>query len=471
MHETKHIHIIGICGVLTSALGIALHRKGWKVTGSDKGFYPPVSTFLKDSGVAYYAGWHPDKMVENGVPDMVVAATASGTQNPETSYAKDHNIPIFSAVEIFRDYFIREHSIVCVGTWGKTSSTALLSFILAEAGLDPTYMFGAVSQSHDAAAKLTASAWSIFEGDEYKSSPTDNSPKFFHYKPTHVLFTAVSWDHADLYPTEGSYFAVFRDLVKRIPAEPRGKIVACVDREPLRRLLEEEKVQFIGYGKRDGNSPLYGYDTVSQSEKGLAFDIVHAGATYHIESPMLGAFQAENITGCFAMAHSIGIDPGVICKAVAGFKGIKRRLEKRFEGDVTVFDDIAHSPEKANSVLSTLRSVYKGKIFAIFEPNIGGRRIEAKDKYTGAFIDADEIIIPHLTKLKVAEDEKDQPLEGDELTKIIAESHPAAYYIEYDETLVQHLALNAKKGDVIVFLGSHGFRNMIEEVVRRLKIK
>jgi UDP-N-acetylmuramate-alanine ligase len=172
---------------------------------------------------------------------------------------------------------------------------------------------------------------------------------------------------------------------------------------------------------------------------------------------MLGKFQAENITGCFAMAHSIGIAPEKIIKRIAEFKGMKRRLEKRYEGTVTILDDIAHSPEKASSTLKNIREIYTGKITVVFEPNIGGRERASAYKYDNSFKDADEVIIPRLTKLKIGDD---MPMEGKELADTIAKTHPNVKYIENDEELVNNL-----KGDVIAFLGSHGFRGMIEATI------
>ncbi len=462
--KQKHIHIIGICGVLTSAMAGAFHKNGWKVTGSDKGFFPPVSTQLEKLGISFYAGWHPEKMIENGVPDLVVIATASGSQNPETKYVKEHNIPFASSTQVFRDYFIKKNSIVCAGTWGKTSSSALLSFILERAGKNPSYMFGGISLSHELSAQMTDSDWSVFEGDEYKSGPTDPTPKFKYYNPTHLLLSAVSWDHADLYPTEASYFKVFADLIEE--TDKKGMILACKDHDKVLALTSNAR-HLKTYGKDSASD--YRYEDVVQTEKGLSFSIIHDAKKYQIESHMLGEFQAENITGCFAMAHEIGIPAEKIIEAIAAFKGLKRRLEKRLENPVTIFDDIAHSPEKATSVLKNIQQVYKGKIIAVFEPNIGGRKREAKEKYTNAFTDADEIIIPRLTKLKVSEDETEQPLEGAELRNIIAESHTTATFIENDDELVTHLVNATKKGDVIAFLGSHGFRGMIEATIEKLK--
>ena len=472
----KHVHIVGIAGVATSALAIAFHKAGVKVTGSDKGFFPPVSTELERQGVEFYAGWHPEKMCSEEhadvgakkiLPDVVMIGTASGTQNPETAFAKEHDIPCYSYPEIIGKFFVKKNSVVCAGTWGKTSSAALLSHILIEAKFDPSYMFGGISLSHEAAAYLGKSDWSIFEGDEYKSSPTDQRAKFFHYKPTHLLLTAVSWDHADLYPTEKSYFEAFEKLVKGMPSG--GLIVANKDRDEVTETIEGYAGKIIWYGK----SGDYSFDDFKQTKSGLNFKIKHQEKQFAVKSPMLGAFQAENITGCFAMACELGVPTEKIIAAVASFKGMKRRLEKRLDGDlskssVTVFDDIAHSPEKAASVLKELRSIYNGKIIAVFEPNQGGRERTSSAKYDNAFKDADTVVIPHLTKLKTS-DEKEKPMEGDELATIILKMHKNCLYIEDDKKLVDFLISQAKKGDVIAFLGSHGFRGMIEETIRMIK--
>jgi UDP-N-acetylmuramate: L-alanyl-gamma-D-glutamyl-meso-diaminopimelate ligase len=325
-------------------------------------------------------------------------------------------------------------------------------------------MFGAISLSHDAAARLSDGTWSVFEGDEYKSGPTDPTAKFFYYKPTHLLLSAVSWDHADLYPTEDDYFNAFKKLVTGIPIS--GMIVANADNSGVAQVIGKANCKVIKYGKENAD---YTYANVKQTESGLTFSISQNGNLYEIASPMLGAFQAENITGCFAMAREIGIPAEKILSAISLFKGMKRRLEKRLGGDIAVIDDIAHSPEKAASILSNLRQIYAGKVIAIFEPNIGGRRVESIAKYDNAFKDATIVIIPRLTKLKISEDGSEKPLEGEDLAKAITKTHSNVVHIDADDQLVEYLVQNAKKGDVIAFLGSHGFRGMIEETVNALK--
>ena len=453
----KHIHFIGICGVAMSALAIAFQKNGWKVTGSDKGFYPPVSTNLKDAGVLFYPGWHVDKMTEHGDPDLVVVGNVAGSENPEWIYVQKNKISYLSYPEAVAQYFVKKNSIVCTGTFGKSSSSILMTWILKHAGFDPSYMFGGVSNNELDAAAITTSDWSILEGDEYKSARWDDRPKFAHYSPTHLLLTAVIWDHADIYPTEEGYINTFRHLVDSIPKD--GTII-----------MSEKAVDVIGkptkaitYGKREGNTYVYG--NLKQTKNGITFDITHDKKIYPIASSTIGEYMADNIAGCFAMSHTIGIAPEKIIEAITTFKNIKRRLEKRYENDVTIFDDIAHSPTKATSVLQTIKELYTGNIIAIYEPNTGNRQPESTPAYAHAFSDASEVIIPRLTQIKVDPSDPIQPFDGEQLAQVIAKTHVNTKYIEDDAALLQHIISSTKPGDVIVFLGSHGFRGMIEELI------
>lgn len=162
--EIKHIHFIGICGVAMSALAIAFHKRGYKVTGSDKGFYPPVSTNLEAAGIDFYPGWHPEKMrlrpsdcaaqVQAKDPDLVIVGNVAGSKNPEWLHVQKNGIEYKSYPEVIRDFYIAKNSIVCAGTYGKTTSTTILSWVLSEAGLDPNYMFGGISGNDIAPARL-----------------------------------------------------------------------------------------------------------------------------------------------------------------------------------------------------------------------------------------------------------------------------------------------------------------------------
>jgi len=456
----KHIHFIGICGVGMSSLAILWKNKGWKVTGSDVGFYPPVSTHLEDHKIDFYPGWHPEKM---GTPDLVVVGNVAGSENPEWLKVQNEKIPFVSYPELIAKNLIKKTSVVCAGTYGKTSTTALLSFILKEAGFKPTYMFGGLSDSLEISAdEPEGSVISVIEGYEYKTARWDNKAKFFSYTPTHLLLTDAIWDHLDVYPTEQSYFEAFNKLIAGIPQNGFILISEKVKNKPI-------KIPFYkSYGM--DNTCDYVYDNITQDKNGLHFEITHNNSSYPINSPMIGIYMAENICAAFAMAHELGVSAEKIISAVEKFTGIKRRLEKRgfSPRGATVYDDIAHSPTKAKSILSTLRQIYTGKIYAVFEPNSGNRQKESAPLYKDAFKDADEVIIPRLTKIKIKEGEENNVMDGPQLTSIIAQTQQKTVYLENDEELINYLKQKTIENDAIVFLGSHGFRGMIENLVKQV---
>lgn len=452
----KHIHFIGICGVAMSALAIAFKKAGFEVSGSDAGFFPPVSTNLEKNKITFYPGWHPEKM---STPNLVIVGNVASSTNPEWQAVQTKKLNYLSYPEAIAKYFVKENSIVCAGTYGKTTTSALLSFILTQTGFNPSYMFGGLTVNDFASAALTDSKYSILEGDEYKTARWDNGAKFLHYSPTHLLLTAVEWDHADLYPTATSYFSAFNQLLKMIPAT--GLLVASENVMKNANLdLTSIKSPLKTYGKSAQND--YVYSDVKMTTTGIKFNILHKEKVYQISSPLIGDYMAENIVGAFALAHTLGVEANKIIEAIKNFIGLKRRLEKRLVGKITVFDDIAHSPAKIMSVLKNLRQIYQQKIICVFEPNTGNRQPASIPSYNHAFKDADEVIIPKLTKLKTSEnmhhfDEK-------ELTNIISATHSNVKNIDNDDNLVKYLS--EQTDAIVVFCGSHGFRGMIESLIK-----
>ena len=482
------IHFIGICGVAMSALAAAFHKEGWEVSGSDVGFFPPISDYLKDNKISFYPGWHPEKMTADGGPDIVVVGNVAGSGNAEFIYARKNNLNYKSYPEVIAEYIVQKNSAVCAGTYGKTSTAALLTLILKKAGVNPTYMFGGLSLNLPESAKIKSDlpgvalakpGWSVLEGDEYKTARWDSRPKFKLYSPTHLLLTSVSWDHADIYPTLETYLQAFKDLVGMIPSA--GFIVACIDDAKIKGVLtgNVSGAKEITYGK-DPTAD-YSYSQVEQTADGVSFIIKHGSVEYNITAPVLGEHMAENICGAFAMAKEIGIEEQDILNAIGEFKGIKRRLEKRSGGKITVYDDLGHSPAKATATLKTLRAIYpNNKIIAIFEPNTGNRKSQSIPGYANAFADADEVIIPTLTRIKIDPKDTDPPFDGKKLTEIISKTQPQTIYIENDDKLVEYILkkktptlqgrgsdTSVGEEDVVVFLGSHGFRGMIERLITR----
>ena len=464
MNKNKHIHFIGICGVAMSALAIALNKKGHQVSGSDKGFYPPVSTKLKNSSIQFYPGWHPDKMNKNGEPDLVIVGNVASSNNPEWNYIQQNDIEYQSYPEFIEENMIAENSLVCAGSYGKTSCTSLLSWILNSSDYNPNYMFGGLAQMEDFPhGKISEeSNWSVIEGDEYKSARWDSQPKFNHYSPTHLLLSSIVWDHADIFPTQQNYKNTFVNLVKNIPEDG----VKILSEQAYNKLQGELAEKPITYGKNERND--YYYTDFSQTKSGISFKVHKKEEKFAIESPMLGKYMAENITGCFAMTDQIGIEPKKIISAIEKFQGLKRRLERRLTGKVDVYDDIAHSPEKAKAALKTINKIYDEKIIAVFEPNTGNRKTKAIPNYKNAFQSADEVVIPRLSKIKQKEDDPNPPFGGEKLAEVVDKTHENVKYIEDDFELVDHLTNSSRPGGAVIFLGSHGFIRMIEMTVDAL---
>ncbi len=457
----KHIHFIGICGVAMSALAIAFKKAGFEVTGSDVGFFPPVSTNLEKHKINFYPGWHPENI---GKPDLVIVGNVASSTNPEWLYIQKNKLNFKSYPEAIAEYFVKENSIVCAGTYGKTTSSSLLTWILKQNNFDPTHMFGGISLNDLPAAEITNSKYSILEGDEYKSARWDNGPKFAHYSPTHLLLTSVVWDHADVYPTEKSYIDVFANLLKNISTNGLVVLSAKVIHDQP-QLADLPTCKIITYGKTPNND--YQYFDVQTNKEGINFKIKHQSLIFNLQSANLGDYMADNMTGCFALAHQLGIEPNNIIKAITSYKNIKRRLEKKYEDSITVFDDIAHSPKKAEAVLSSLKNIYSGKIIVIFEPNGGNRQIESIPGYDNAFISANAVIIPRLTTIK-QDPNKPEAMDGQKLAEVISKTHNNVKYIDDDNKLINYLANITQTGDVVIFCGSHGFRGMIDQLIKQL---
>ncbi len=462
----QHIHFIGICGVAMSALAVLFNKKGWKVTGSDVGFYPPVSTYLEQENIAFYAGWHPEKM---GKPDIVVVGNVAGSENAELKAAEEQGLRTMSYPELVAEFVVKKNSIVCVGTYGKSSSTTLVAYLLKSAGKNPTYMIGALPIDLPGSAEdPVSSTWSVLEGDEYKTSRTDLRAKFFSYRPTHLLLTGLAWDHADVYPTEEAYLNAFRKLLRMIPAH--GLIVACTDNTLVKQIIDEalhderfQKPRIITYGKNE-RADVRLVD-VTETTEGVTARVLQNGTPFTLHAPLVGGYMAENICGAFTLTTAIGCKPDEVATALGGFHGLKRRLELRGSTarGARVYDDIAHSPVKARSTLETLRRLFpEHTITAVFEPNTGNRTPEAEPQYAHAFTAANRVVLPRLTKLK--KNPNAVVWDTTDLLRVIGATHPTVHMIEDDEKLVAFLRQTTDK-DIIVFMGSHGFRGMIEQTL------
>lgn len=454
------------------AIAVMMKKMGWKVTGSDKGFFPPISNFLKIHQIDFYPGWHPEKMNQ---PDIIVVGNFISLKNPEYLFAKEKKLTIKSYPELVAQYIIKKNSIVVAGTYGKTTIAAFLSHLFKEAGLSPSWFVGGLAKNLKSGAENNQGDWSIVEGDEYTTARWDPRPKFFLYKPTHLILTSVVWDHLDVFPTEKKYNQAFQELVKLIPQN--GKIIAAQrkDDKKIDKIISQSKTEIIRYGKTrlKFNNKNYTYE-INSLKKGISeFTIYYNGKILNkFTTSLLGEHLIENLSSGIALAHNIGIDLKIIQKAVASFQGVKRRLEIKGEiNKINIIDDLAHSPSKAKASLTAIKKHFpQAKIFAIYEPNVGNRTISSQKFYSRVFNQSDYLIIPRLSKTKTAACQEKR-MDGQELAKIIKQKNKETMvlYLKDDDKLVNFLANKVKSKDVIIFLGSHGFRGMIEQTITYLR--
>lgn len=459
MTNKKKVHFIGICGVAMAPVAKMYLDLGWQVSGSDVAFWPPMSDYLRQNpAIRFYPGWHPEKI---GQPDLVIVGNFIGPNNPEFKYIKEKNMPFQSYPEALREHVIKEKSIVVAGTYAKTTISALLIWILENQGLNPSYMSGGILNNMPDGVRSTDSKWSVVEGDEYPASRWEVKSKFFYYQPKCLVLTSADWDHMDIFKTEADYIDNFRKLVAQIPTD--GIIVANKVGTNLNLILNDAPCPVVYYkDKADYHISL----VTRELNNFFMVENKAKGFLEEFETSLVGLFNIDNLLAGISVANELGFDIDKLKSSVASFKGVRRRLDirgKSAQGAIIV-DDLAHSPVKAKGAIMALKDWYpNSQLYAIFEPNVGSRTKESLDSYNQAFKFADEVIIPRLSTIKSRPGE--ERLDGQALADHIKKTSGQTKYIGDDDELVGYLKQKTQAGDVIVFLGSHGFRGMIEELL------
>lgn len=474
----KWVHIVGICGVVTSGIAVMFKNLGVKVTGSDKGFFPPVSDYLSKNGITIGIGYKPERLTddEGNHPDLVVIQGLKGDNNVETEEARSLNLNIQLFPKVLSDFVVCNNSIVVAGTYGKTTITAILVEIFSKAGIDISYMFGGLrpDMTPTIKAKLDTTKYSIIEGDEYLTSLADKTSKFFYYNPKFLLLNSCQWEHPDLFPTEEEYVENFRKLVISLPAD--GLIVANANDKNVVEVAKDAKCRIVYYSANKDKVLINPDWFLETSSKPLStfIKLDSAGIPVEIipyEKQIIGEFNDENMLAATVLSYELGVKKERIQEALIDFDGIKRRLEIKFDSSrATIIDDFGSSPPKAKGSLSSIRMHFpKSKIVAVFEPNTGNRTPESIPTYKGVFDYADKVIFPRFTKLpksdtsRLNETELASKLEGVEQLEVVSDDE------ELVKKLVNLVSDNDQEHVVVVFLGSHGFRGIIDKFVEKVR--
>ncbi|HXI19467.1 MAG TPA: Mur ligase domain-containing protein, partial [Gemmatimonadales bacterium] len=239
------VHLVAICGTGMGALAGLLKEAGHDVKGSDRAFYSPMAERLQAWGIPTEQGFDPARLSPD--LDLVIVGNVCRKDNPEAQAALQMGLPVMSFPQALSEFFIAgKTSVVVAGTHGKTTTAALLSYVLVEAGLDPSFLVGGIPQNFGKSFHLGRGQVFVVEGDEYDTAFFDKRPKFVHYRPKIVVLTAIEFDHADIYKDMDAYRAAFRLLLSLLPAD--GALVACTDDPEVSALCGSAPCRVVSYG-------------------------------------------------------------------------------------------------------------------------------------------------------------------------------------------------------------------------------
>jgi UDP-N-acetylmuramate: L-alanyl-gamma-D-glutamyl-meso-diaminopimelate ligase len=361
-----HIHILGICGTFMGGIALLARAAGHKVTGCDANVYPPMSTQLIEQGIALVDGYGAEQLALN--PDLFVIGNTIKRGNPLLEAVLDRNLAYVSGPQWLAENILRGRWVLGVaGTHGKTTTTALLAWILEEAGLAPSFLVGGVPQGFGVSARLTDSPFFVIEADEYDTAFCDKRSKFIHYRPRTAILNNLEFDHADIFADLAAIETQFHHLVRTLPGN--GLIVSNGQEATLDRVLERGCWTPV----ERFNAPAGWRAELGASGDGGGFDVYLGeqlqGRVAHFD--LAGEHNRANALAALAAARHAGVPVAVGLRALESFRGVKRRLEVRGEvRGVTVIDDFAHHPTAIRVTVAGLRQRMgqSGRILAVLEP-------------------------------------------------------------------------------------------------------
>lgn len=363
-----HIHILGICGTFMGSLAVLAREAGHRVTGSDQGVYPPMSTQLEAQGIGLMDGYSADNLKPE--PDLVLIGNAMSRGNPEVEAVLNRGIDYMSGPEWLTREVLRKRWVLAVaGTHGKTTTTSMLLWILEQAGFDPGYLVGGVPKDFSVSARLGSSDFFVIEADEYDSAFFDKRSKFVHYRPRTLILNNLEFDHADIFDSVEAIERQFHHLVRTVPSG--GLIVRPALDKHLDNALAMGCWSSVQTTAVAGEADTVDWRAELLNDDGSEFVVVHheqpvATVRWH----QTGLHNVRNALAAIAAARHVGVTPDHAIAALSRFSGVKRRMELLADVQgVRVYDDFAHHPTAIATTLDGLRKkVGDEPIIALIEP-------------------------------------------------------------------------------------------------------
>ena len=346
------IHFISIGGAVMHNMAIALHNMGNVVTGSDDEIFEPALSRLKNKGLLPEKfGWD-DANINQSI-DFIILGMHARNDNPELIKAKELGIKIYSFPEYVYEHSKNKTRIVIAGSHGKTSTTAMIMHVLKYYKMDFDYLVGSQLEGFETMVKLSNAPLIVIEGDEYLTSAIDPKPKFLWYKPHIALITGIAWDHINVFPTFEIYKKQFEEFINTI--EPDGTLIYCNDDDELKLLTSNTSIKTLPYSLPD-----------YEIKNGTTY-INYESENYELS--IFGKHNLMKLNAAMLVCKNTGIKNSDFLKAISGFTGAAKRLEKVFDnGNIKIFRDFAHSPSKLKAtVKAAIEQFSDFKIIGVFE--------------------------------------------------------------------------------------------------------
>jgi UDP-N-acetylmuramate: L-alanyl-gamma-D-glutamyl-meso-diaminopimelate ligase len=470
LSKPEHIHVIGIAGSAMAPLAGMLRERGFRVTGSDAGVYPPASTLLESLGIAYHTKF--DAAHLQPAPDLVVIGNVIARGNPEVEEVLDRRIPYRSLPEILEELFLPgKHSIVVSGTHGKTTTTAMLAWIFQVAGKRPNFLVGGIAENFGKSYGLGGGEEFILEGDEYETAFWDRGPKFFHYHPDDLIVTSVEYDHADIYPDFETYQLAFRRLVNLVPR--RGRVIVWGDTEEageaLRRTVEKAFCPVETYGF--GNANDWRANAFRVDGEFMRFCVEHRGEQFgEFSLTATGKHNALNAMAAIIAADGRGIGAPEIAEALSTFRSVRRRMDVKGEiGGVLVVDDFAHHPTAVKATIEAARGRWpERRLWVILEPRSNSmRRKVFQDALPQALALGDRVILGGVFRAQQLGD--NNRLDPESVAASVRALGKDARVLSGGDAIAEHLAAEARSGDLLLIMSNGSFDGLCEKLLVKLK--
>ena len=463
------IHFVGIGGIGMSGIAEVLHNLGYEVTGSDMKESATTSR-LRNLGVKVYIG-HRAEHVDDA--HVLVISSAVSPENPEVIEAKKKSVPVIPRAEMLAELARLKYGVLVAGAHGKTTTTSLISTIFARAGLDPTIVIGGRLKATGANARLGQGAFLVAEADESDGS-------FLKLSPTIAVVTNIDREHMDFFKTMEALKEAFLSFINKVPFY--GTAVVCIENEHLRELLPSVHRRYLTYGLTP-EAQLYA-DNIQRGFLSISFNAVYKGknlGTFDLPAP--GTHNLLNCLAAMGVAFILKIDVQTIKDAIREFSGIQRRLELKGEAEgVLLFDDYGHHPSEIRATLKALKEGLQirhqlseggaqkaGRLVVLFQPHRYTRTKDLIDDFSGAFSDADILVVLDIYPAG------EQPIEGVSavtlLKKIKEAGHENALYKKDKGEAIEYIITAVQKGDIVLTLGAGNVWKTGEIILETLRAK